>query len=57
MWQDVVHAVRMMRRRPGTSPAAILTLAVGLGAATAIFTAVDRLLLRPMSPSVAPARG
>ena len=49
MWQDAGYAVRMVHRHPGTSLSAILTLAIGLGAGTAIFTAVDRLLLRPIS--------
>ncbi len=48
MVQDVRYALRMMRRRPATSVATILILAIGIGAGTAIFTAVDRLLLRPL---------
>ena len=48
MWQDVRYAVRLMHRRPGTTLAAAATLAVGIGAGLAIFTAVDRLLLRPL---------
>jgi predicted permease len=48
MRQDLHYAVRMMRRRPGTSVATVLTLAIGIGAGAAIFTAVDRLLLRPV---------
>ena len=48
MRQDFGYAVRMMRRHPVSSLAAVATLAIGIGAAAAIFTAVDRLLLRPL---------
>ena len=48
MWQDVRYALRMMVRRPAPSVAALATLAIGIGAALAIFTAIDRLLLRPL---------
>jgi putative ABC transport system permease protein len=37
-----------MRRRPAATAATVLTLAVGIGASVAIFTALDRLLLRPL---------
>ncbi|MEZ5316584.1 MAG: ADOP family duplicated permease [Vicinamibacterales bacterium] len=55
MWQDVRYALRLMRRRPATTIATVLTLAVGIGASVAIFTALDRLLLRPL-PYPDPAR-
>lgn len=48
VWQDVRYALRLMRRRPGTTVATVLTLAIGIGAGAAIFTAVDRLLLQPL---------
>lgn len=48
LWQDVGQAVRVMRSKPGSTLAAVATLAIGIGAALAIFTAVDRLLLRPL---------
>ena len=46
--QDVRYAWRLMRRRPAATIATVLTLGVGIGAGTAIFTAVDRLLVRPL---------
>ncbi len=42
------HAIRTLRRSPGFSVIAILTLGIGLGAATTIFTLLDRVALRPL---------
>src|SRR4029453_14074851 len=48
MRRDVIHAVKSLRRAPGYLRVALLTLALGIGANSAIFAAVDTILLRPM---------
>src|SRR3954453_13788479 len=46
--RDVRHAARGLSRSPGFSLAVILTLALGIGGNTAVFSVVDQLLLRPL---------
>jgi len=48
MLTDLKFSIRSLRRQPGFAAAAIATLAVGIGATTAIFSTVNAALLRPL---------
>jgi predicted permease len=53
--RDLRYAVRMLRKTPGFTAVALITLAVGIGVNTAVFTVVNTLLLKPL-PFPDPAR-
>ena len=48
LFQDLRYAIRLLGRNPAFSAAAILTLTLGIGMTTAIFSVVDAVLLRPV---------
>ena len=47
LWRDLLFAVRMLRRNPGSTAAVVIALALGIGLNTTVFSFVNALLLRP----------
>src|ERR1700686_5494146 len=48
LYQDFQYAVRTLRQRPGFAAVALLTLALGVGATTVMFTLINGVLLKPL---------